>query len=55
MVVNWLVKPFSMALLGWLFFRHLFLPLIGPELASQYVAGVIVLAAAPCTAMVFVW
>ena len=51
-VVNWLVKPFSMALLGWLFFRHLFLPLIGPELASQYVAGVIVLAAAPCTAMV---
>ena len=54
-VVNWLVKPFSMALLGWLFFRHLFLPLIGPELASQYVAGVIVLAAAPCTAMVFVW
>jgi ACR3 family arsenite transporter len=54
-VVNWLVKPFSMAFLGWLFFRHLFLPLIGPELASQYVAGVIVLAAAPCTAMVFVW
>lgn len=53
--VNWLVKPFSMALLGWLFFRHLFLPLIGEELASQYVAGVIILAAAPCTAMVFVW
>ncbi|KPK01331.1 MAG: transporter [Gemmatimonas sp. SG8_28] len=53
--VNWLVKPFSMAFFGWLFFRHLFLPLIGPELASQYIAGVIILAAAPCTAMVFVW
>jgi ACR3 family arsenite transporter len=53
--VNWLVKPFSMALLGWVFFRHLFLPLIGPELADQYTAGVIILAAAPCTAMVFVW
>jgi ACR3 family arsenite transporter len=55
LVVNWLVKPFSMALLGWLFFRHLFLPLIGQELAGQYIAGVIILAAAPCTAMVFVW
>jgi ACR3 family arsenite transporter len=55
LVVNWLVKPFSMALLGWLFFDHLFLPLIGQELASQYIAGVIILAAAPCTAMVFVW
>jgi ACR3 family arsenite transporter len=54
-VVNWLVKPFSMAFFGWLFFKHLFLPWIGPELASQYVAGVIILAAAPCTAMVFVW
>ena len=53
--VNWLVKPFSMALLGWLFFKHLFLPLIGPEMADQYQAGVIILAAAPCTAMVFVW
>src|SRR5512133_58838 len=53
--VNWLVKPFSMAFLGWLFFKHLFLPLIGPELADQYIAGVIILAAAPCTAMVFVW
>ncbi|HSN68303.1 MAG TPA: ACR3 family arsenite efflux transporter [Thermoanaerobaculia bacterium] len=53
--VNWLVKPFSMALFGWLFFRNLFLPLIGQELASQYIAGVIILAAAPCTAMVFVW
>ena len=55
LVVNWLVKPFSMAFLGWLFFKHLFLPWIGPELASEYVAGVIILAAAPCTAMVFVW
>jgi len=55
LIVNWLIKPFSMALLGWLFFRHLFLPLIGPALASQYIAGVIILAAAPCTAMVFVW
>jgi ACR3 family arsenite transporter len=55
LVVNWLVKPFSMAVLGWLFFKHLFLPLIGPQLADQYVAGVIILAAAPCTAMVFVW
>ena len=55
LVVNWLIKPFSMAFLGWLFFKHLFLPWIGPELADQYVAGVIILAAAPCTAMVFVW
>jgi arsenite transporter len=54
-VVNWLVKPFSMAFFGSLFFRHLFLPLIGPELAGQYIAGVIILAAAPYTAMVFVW
>ncbi len=53
--VNWLVKPFSMALLGWLFFRHVFSPWIGRELASEYIAGVIILAAAPCTAMVFVW
>ncbi len=55
LVVNWLVKPFSMAFFGWLFFNHLFLPLIGAELAGQYTAGVIILAAAPCTAMVFVW
>ena len=53
--VNWLVKPFSMALIGWLFFKHLFLALIGPGLADQYIAGTIILAAAPCTAMVFVW
>ena len=55
LAVNWLVKPFSMALLGWLFFKNLFLPWIGPELADQYLAGSIILAAAPCTAMVFVW
>jgi ACR3 family arsenite transporter len=53
--VNWLVKPFSMAFFGWLFFRHIFAPWIGEDLASQYIAGVIILAAAPCTAMVFVW
>lgn len=53
--VNWLIKPFSMAFLGWLFFKHLYLPFIGGELADQYIAGVIILAAAPCTAMVFVW
>ena len=55
LVVNWLVKPFSMALLGVLFFKHLFVPLIGPQLGEQYLAGSIILAAAPCTAMVFVW
>ncbi len=53
--VNWLVKPFSMALIGWLFFRHIFAAWIGPADADQYIAGVIILAAAPCTAMVFVW
>jgi len=53
--VNWLVKPFSMALIGWLFFKHLWLPMIGEQMADQYIAGCIILAAAPCTAMVFVW
>jgi ACR3 family arsenite transporter len=53
--VNWLVKPFSMAAIGYLFFRVLFVRWIGDELANQYVAGTIILAAAPCTAMVFVW
>lgn len=53
--VNWLVKPFSMAILGWLFFKNTLQPWISPDLADQYVAGVIILAAAPCTAMVFVW
>lgn len=53
--VNWLVKPFSMALIGWVFFRHVFSAWISPADADQYIAGVIILAAAPCTAMVFVW
>ena len=55
LVVNWLVKPFSMALLGWLFIRHLFAPLLPADQIDSYVAGLILLAAAPCTAMVFVW
>jgi ACR3 family arsenite transporter len=53
--VNWLVKPFSMALIGTLFFRWVFSLWIGPAEADQYIAGCIILAAAPCTAMVFVW
>ena len=53
--VNWMVKPVSMALLGWLFFRHVFSAWISPGEADQYSAGTIILAAAPCTAMVFVW
>lgn len=53
--VNWLVKPFSMAFLGWLFIRHWFAPLLPPDQLDSYIAGLILLAAAPCTAMVFVW
>jgi arsenite transporter len=53
--VNWLVKPFSMALIAWVFFRFLFSAWIPPSDADQYIAGCIILAAAPCTAMVFVW
>ena len=55
LVINWLVKPFSMAFLGWLFIRHLFAPLLPADQIDSYVAGLILLAAAPCTAMVFVW
>ena len=58
LMVNWLIKPFSMALLGWLFLRVLFADVLGwitPEAAKDYSAGLIILAAAPCTAMVFVW
>lgn len=55
LIVNWLVKPFSMALLGWLFIRHLFASMLPAEQLDSYVAGLILLAAAPCTAMVFVW
>lgn len=53
--VNWLVKPFSMAFLAWLFIRHWFAPLLPPDQLDSYIAGLILLAAAPCTAMVFVW
>jgi len=53
--VNWAVKPFSMALLGWIFIRHVFAPYLPAEQLDSYVAGLILLAAAPCTAMVFVW
>jgi ACR3 family arsenite transporter len=53
--VNWLVKPFSMALLGWFFIRYLFAPLLPAEQIDSYIAGLILLAAAPCTAMVFIW
>jgi len=55
LAVNWLVKPFSMALLAWLFLRQLFAPWLPAEQIDSYVAGLILLAAAPCTAMVFVW
>ncbi|MDP8988659.1 MAG: ACR3 family arsenite efflux transporter [Acidobacteriota bacterium] len=55
LAVNWLVKPFSMAFLAWLFFRLFFSAFIRPAEADQYIAGCIILAAAPCTAMVFVW
>ena len=53
--VNWLVKPFSMAFLGWLFIRHVFAPYLPADQLDSYIAGLILLAAAPCTAMVFVW
>ncbi len=55
LVVNWLIKPFSMAMLGVLFFEHLFAGLVAPADAKQYIAGMILLGVAPCTAMVFVW
>jgi ACR3 family arsenite transporter len=53
--INWAVKPFSMAALGWLFIGYLFRPYLPPEQINSYIAGLIILAAAPCTAMVFVW
>ena len=55
LVINWLVKPFTMAALGWLFFEGLFADWVSPEDAQQYIAGMILLGVAPCTAMVFVW
>lgn len=54
-VINWLVKPFTMALVGWLFFKGIFADFIEPETANEYLAGVILLGVAPCTAMVFIW
>lgn len=55
LVINWLIKPFSMAALGYLFFKVLFVPWVDPQTANEYIAGMILLGVAPCTAMVFVW
>ena len=55
LVINWLIKPFSMAALGWLFFKVLFASWVNPQSAGEYIAGMILLGVAPCTAMVFVW
>lgn len=55
LVVNWLIKPFTMAALGWLFFQVLFVDWVDPQTAQEYIAGMILLGVAPCTAMVFVW
>jgi len=55
LVVNWLIKPFTMAALGWLFFKVLFVDWVDPQSANEYIAGMILLGVAPCTAMVFVW
>lgn len=54
-IINWLIKPFTMAALGWLFFHHLFAEWVNPATANEYIAGMILLGVAPCTAMVFVW
>ncbi|KZN52327.1 arsenic transporter [Pseudoalteromonas luteoviolacea CPMOR-2] len=54
-IINWLIKPFSMAALGWLFFEGIFASYVSPESAQEYIAGMILLGVAPCTAMVFVW
>ena len=55
LVINWLVKPFTMAALGVLFFQYIFAPWVDPQSAQEYIAGMILLGVAPCTAMVFVW
>ncbi len=55
LVVNWLIKPFTMAFFAWIFFTKIYAAFITPELAGEYIAGAIILGAAPCTAMVFVW
>lgn len=55
LVINWLIKPFTMAALGWLFFKVIFAGMVDPQTATEYIAGMILLGVAPCTAMVFVW
>lgn len=55
LTINWLIKPFTMAALGWLFFKVFFASLVDPQSANEYIAGMILLGVAPCTAMVFVW
>jgi arsenite transporter len=55
LIINWLIKPFTMAALGWLFFKLVFADLVDPQSANEYIAGMILLGVAPCTAMVFVW
>lgn len=55
LIINWLVKPFTMAVLGWLFFKGIFADWVDPQTATEYIAGMILLGVAPCTAMVFVW
>ena len=55
LVINWLIKPFTMAALGWLFFKGIFADWVDPQTANEYIAGMILLGVAPCTAMVFVW
>jgi|TARA_R110002073_G_scaffold333067_2_gene520086 ACR3 family arsenite transporter len=55
LIVNWIIKPFTMAALGWLFFHFIFADFVNPETANEYIAGMILLGVAPCTAMVFVW
>lgn len=55
LIVNWIIKPFTMAALGWLFFHFIFADFVNPETANEYIAGMILLGVAPCTAMVFIW
>lgn len=55
LIINWMIKPFTMALLGWVFFKFLFADWVDADLATEYIAGMILLGVAPCTAMVFVW
>lgn len=55
LIINWLIKPFTMAFWGWLFFKVLFVDWVDPQTATEYIADMILLGVAPCTAMVFVW